>query len=107
MDMQTHLKRMKEDLTERFTIPHIKRRVWYNALGKKKCQTGILLVHGFSGTPKEMSDCGVKLAKRGYRCLAITLSGHGDCAENLKDVKVEDWVEDLLKGGRASEKRRV
>ena len=45
-------------------------------------ETGCLLVHGFTGTPKEMRGLGEHLAHHGYMVLGIRLSGH---ATNQKD----------------------
>ena len=38
--------------------------------------TGCLLIHGFTGTPKEMRPLGDFLADKGYSVLGIRLSGH-------------------------------
>jgi len=37
---------------------------------------GCLLVHGFTGTPKEMRWMGENLHSQGYTVLGIRLSGH-------------------------------
>ena len=67
-------------------------------------RVGCLLVHGFTGTPKEMRMLGDSLALEGYTILAPRLSGH---ATNLSDMESSTWrhwlasVEDglnLLKG---------
>ena len=68
--------------------------VWYG----KKANTGILLVHGFTGTPKEMHDCGSLLSELGYRCLSITLSGHATRKEDLLNVEYKDWLNDIHEG---------
>lgn len=39
---------------------------------------GILLVHGISGSPHELSPVGAALQDAGYRTHLITLPGHGD-----------------------------
>jgi carboxylesterase len=69
---------------------------------------GVLLVHGFTGAPKEMRWMGEYLHKQGYSVLGIRLAGHATQIEDLPHVKWSDWlnsVEDgyhILKG--ASEK---
>ena len=35
-----------------------------------------LLIHGFTGTPKEMRWMGEYLFRQGYTCLGIRLAGH-------------------------------
>jgi carboxylesterase len=65
---------------------------------------GILLVHGFTGTPKEMRWMGEYLAGKGYSVLGVRLMGHATQPEDLIRVRWHDWlasVEDgyhLLKG---------
>ncbi|NTV37277.1 MAG: carboxylesterase, partial [Anaerolineaceae bacterium] len=39
-------------------------------------KVGCLLIHGFTGTPKEMRWWGEDLAGRGYTVLAPRLAGH-------------------------------
>ena len=66
--------------------------------------TGILLVHGFTGSPKEMRWMGEYFAERGYSVLGIRLAGHATHLEDMLRVQWQDWlssVEDgyhLLKG---------
>jgi carboxylesterase len=66
--------------------------------------TGCLLVHGFTGTPKEMRWLGEYLAARGHTVLGVRLAGHATRPEDLPRTCWQDWlhsVEDgwhLLKG---------
>jgi len=65
---------------------------------------GVLLVHGFTGAPKEMRWMGEYLAKNGYSVLGVRLAGHATQPEDMLRVQWRDWlasVEDgyyLLKG---------
>lgn len=52
--------------------------------------TGCLLVHGFTGSPKEMRTLGEFLAQKGYTVLGIRLAGH---ATQLKDMQHCHWVD--------------
>ncbi|MCB0119716.1 MAG: alpha/beta fold hydrolase [Anaerolineales bacterium] len=67
-------------------------------------RTGILLVHGFTGAPKEMRWMGDYLNEQGYTCLGIRLAGHGTTPEDMIRSRWTDWtasVEDgynLLRG---------
>jgi len=36
-----------------------------------------LLIHGFTGAPKEMRWMGEYLNERGHTCLGVRLTGHG------------------------------
>lgn len=38
--------------------------------------TGVLLIHGFSGSPAEMRGLGERLARDGHRVLGVQLAGH-------------------------------
>jgi carboxylesterase len=65
---------------------------------------GVLLVHGFTGSPKEMRWMGEYLAKDGCSVLGVRLAGHATVPDDLLRVSWQDWlssVEDgyhLLKG---------
>jgi len=63
-----------------------------------------LLIHGFTGTPKEMRWMGEFLNQQGYTCLGIRLAGHATDSEDMIRSNWTDWtasVEDgyhLLRG---------
>jgi carboxylesterase len=63
-----------------------------------------LLIHGFTGTPKEMRWMGEYLNRQGYSCLGIRLAGHATDPEDMIRSNWTDWtasVEDgyaLLRG---------
>jgi carboxylesterase len=63
-----------------------------------------LLIHGFTGTPKEMRGMGEYLHRQGYTCLGIRLAGHATQPEDMIRSRWTDWtasVEDgynLLRG---------
>ena len=59
-----------------------------------------LLIHGFTGTPKEMRWMGEYLHKRGYTCLGIRLSGHGTQPEAMVRSRWTDWVASVEDGYR-------
>ena len=65
---------------------------------------GCLLVHGFTGTPKEMRLMGDHLQQKGHTVLGIRLAGHATTWQDLARTRWWDWlasVEDglnLLKG---------
>jgi carboxylesterase len=66
--------------------------------------TGCLLIHGFTGAPKEMRLMGEYLAKQGYSVLGVRLAGHATRPEDMIRAHWTDWtvsVEDgynLLRG---------
>lgn len=52
---------------------------------------GILLIHGFTGTPAEMRLLGESLHQRGFTVLAIRLPGHGTCVEDMESTTWRHW----------------
>jgi len=63
-----------------------------------------LLIHGFTGGPKEMRWMGEYLHEHGYTCLGVRLAGHATVPEDMIRSTWTDWtvsVEDgynLLRG---------
>lgn len=55
-------------------------------------RSGVLLTHGFTGTPKEMRWMGDYLNKQGYTCLAIRLAGHATTPEDMIASRWTDWT---------------
>lgn len=53
---------------------------------------GVLLIHGFTGSPPEMRPLGDFLARHGYTVLAPLLPGHGTEPEDLNRVRWQDWT---------------
>lgn len=72
-------------------------------LGKPD-QPACLLIHGFTGTPKEMRWMGDYLNGQGFTCLGIRLAGHATRPKDMVRSRWTDWtasVEDgynLLRG---------
>ena len=53
---------------------------------------GVVLVHGFTGTPYEMQFLGEALAHAGYTACGLRLPGHGTRVEDLDQTTWADWV---------------
>ena len=51
-----------------------------------------LLIHGFTGTPKEMRWMGEFLNQQGYTCLGIRLAGHATHPEDMIRSTWTDWT---------------
>ena len=62
--------------------------------GKK----AVLLLHGFTGSTKDVKKLGEFLSKRGYTVHAPIYSGHGVEPEALLETKPEDWWNDVVEG---------
>jgi carboxylesterase len=67
-------------------------------------RVGCLLVHGFTGAPKEMRWMGEYLNQQGYTVLGVRLAGHATQPQDILRMHWQDWLTsvedgyDLLKG---------
>jgi carboxylesterase len=59
---------------------------------------GCLLVHGFTGAPKEMRWLGEYLNKVGYSVLGVRLAGHATKPEDMARMHWEDWIASIEDG---------
>ncbi len=62
-------------------------------LGPKDSPTGVLLIHGLSGTPYEVRPVADALALEGVRAQGIALPGHCTSAEDLARTPYAAWVD--------------
>ncbi len=62
--------------------------------GKK----GVLLVHGFTGSPAEMRLLGEYLHEQNFTVLGVRLPGHGTCVEELSKMRWKHWYGAVLDG---------
>ncbi|HEX4841371.1 MAG TPA: alpha/beta fold hydrolase, partial [bacterium] len=53
---------------------------------------GVLLLHGFSGSPLEMTPLAAVLAAQGWTVSVARLAGHGTSPEDLARVTWSEWV---------------
>lgn len=60
--------------------------------------TGCLLIHGFTGAPKEMRWMGEYLAERGLSVLGIRLTGHATRPEDMIRARWTDWMASVEDG---------
>ena len=61
---------------------------WQLGTGRR----GVLLLHGFAGTPPELRHLGAHLAANGWRCVAPALAGHAATPEELEATTWRDWA---------------
>jgi carboxylesterase len=57
-----------------------------------------LLIHGFTGTPKEMRWMGEYLRRQGYTCLGVRLAGHATHPEDMIRSRWTDWAASVEDG---------
>jgi carboxylesterase len=54
-------------------------------------EIGVLLCHGFTGTPASMRPWGVHLAARGFSVRGPRLPGHGTTWQEMNKTRWQDW----------------
>ena len=57
---------------------------------------GVLLIHGFTGSPAELLLLGNFLNRAGYTVLGVRLAGHGTNELDLMRTTNEDWLNSVL-----------
>jgi carboxylesterase len=60
--------------------------------------TGILRMHGVTGTPSEVRFMGEFLRDKGYTVKGILLKGHGTTPEDMKKCGYRDWIRGAVEG---------
>ena len=53
---------------------------------------GVLLLHGFAGTPPELRYLGEALAAHQWRCAGPALAGHATTPADLAKTRWQDWA---------------
>ena len=61
-------------------------------------KVGILLIHGFLASPKEMEELGKLLNKLGYGVYLVRLSGHGTLSKEMNNYTLREWEESVNRG---------
>lgn len=63
-----------------------------------RSRTGCLLIHGFTGTPKEMRWMGEYLSGQGFSALGVRLGGHATQPEDMIRSRYQDWMASVEDG---------
>lgn len=58
-------------------------------------KTGVLLIHGFTGTTQSMRYLGEQFRDAGYTVLAPRLSGHGTAPQDMEAQSYIEWKRDV------------
>lgn len=61
-------------------------------------EKGVLLIHGFTGSPAEVRLLGERLNEAGFTVLGVRLPGHGTSPEDLERMCLNDWKRAVLDG---------
>lgn len=67
----------------------------FTLIGGKRA---VLLLHGFTGSTKDVKRLGQYLQKKGYTCHAPMYRGHGVTPEELLLTSPVDWWQDVVDG---------
>ncbi|KGX87506.1 alpha/beta hydrolase [Pontibacillus litoralis] len=61
-------------------------------------KTGVLVIHGFTGTTQSMHYVGKRLADEGYTVYGPRLTGHGTSPEDMEQATHSDWIRNVQEG---------
>lgn len=61
-------------------------------------ETGVLVIHGFTGTTQSMRYIGEQLGKPGFTVYGPRLTGHGTAPEDMEKASYEDWIQNVEMG---------
>lgn len=59
---------------------------------------GVLLIHGFTGSPANLLPLAKKIGDAGFTVYSIRLTGHGTTLEDFKKSRWQDWLLDVFQG---------
>lgn len=91
MHISEFIKRSKADgVTREEDLPFL--------LKGSEAGPAVLMVHGFTASPREMCQLAEFLHNEGMTCLAVRLPGHATSVEDLARRKWEEWLECALDG---------
>lgn len=74
---------------------------WSSPGHGERARIGILLVHGFTGSPASLRPLAEMLARRGFAVELLRLPGHGTQIRDVLPTRYEDWRAAVVAGGRA------
>ncbi|HEY5376386.1 MAG TPA: alpha/beta fold hydrolase [Polyangiaceae bacterium] len=83
---------------------------WSSSGSGERARIGVLLVHGFTGSPASLRPLSEMLARRGFAVELVRLPGHGTHFRDLMATRYEDWrgeVERVLAELRARTERVI
>lgn len=61
-------------------------------------KTGVLLIHGFTGSPSEMRYLGDYLKDKSFSVRGVLLKGHGISPKEMKKTNYKDWIKSAEQG---------
>jgi carboxylesterase len=70
---------------------------WNEPFFRQGSRAGVLVIHGFTGSPHSMHEYGERFAAAGYTVALPLLVGHGQSPEELEKARWTDWTADVEK----------
>lgn len=64
----------------------------------ERARTGVLLIHGLTGTPNEMRVLARGLNRQGFTVYAVQLAGHCGTQDDLVNTCWQDWLNSVIAG---------
>lgn len=74
---------------------------WSSPGHGERAKTGILLVHGFTGSPASLRPLAEMLARRGFAVELMRLPGHGTQIREILPTRYDDFRAAVVAAGRA------
>lgn len=82
---------------------------WNEALFKMgsgdEARTGVLVCHGFTGSPRSVQELALRLVDAGYTVAMPLLTGHGRTPEEMEKALWTDWTTDADRAFRWLQER--
>ncbi len=70
----------------------------FHVVGETRPDVGVLVLHGFTGSPAEMRPLGLALHRAGFTAHAPLQPRHGDLPAKLRGARYREWIEAALDG---------
>jgi len=71
---------------------------WSSNGSGARARIGILLAHGFTGSPASLRPLAELLAQRGFAIELVRLPGHGTHFRDMMSTRYEDWRAEVAEG---------
>jgi len=71
---------------------------WSSNGSGERARIGVLLVHGFTGSPASLRPLAELLARRGFAIELVRLPGHGTHFRDMMSTRYEDWRAEAAAG---------
>lgn len=70
----------------------------FHLVGETRPDVGVLILHGFTGSPAEMRPLGLALHRAGFTVDGPLQPRHGDLLSRLRGARYREWIDAALDG---------